>query len=303
MSDRLLRLCAPFLLLVACQAEIPEDTDPDVWVDTDTDTDDDTDTDTDLDTDTDADTREGLLWADEFDGTGRPDPDKWVAQTLPPAGGGWFNGEQQHYTDRLSNAVVSNGTLKITARREDFTVEGSQRPYTSARLNSTFAFTYGRVEVRARLPEERGTWPAIWTLGANVNERGNPFGTTYGDVGWPACGEIDIMEQTGWDKRNTLAYFHWGDTRTGEYGTQGGSILNPDSTSAFHVYALDWDEERMRVYLDDELVWELDNTEGRPFDNPHYLLLNIAMGGNLGGDIPRDFDEAVMEIDYVRVYE
>ena len=244
-----------------------------------------------------------VVWADEFDGSGRPDTDKWLHQVLPPHEGGWFNGELQHYTDRAENSTVGGGTLNIVARREQYTTQNSTRSFTSARLNSRFAFRYGRVEVRAKLPVEAGTWPAIWTLGANVNELGNPFGTEYGDVGWPACGEIDIMEQRGWDKNTTIAYFHWGDTRTGAYESEGSDIVNRRSTSDFRVYALDWTEESLRVFVDDELVHELPNTEARPFDNPHYLLLNIAMGGNLGGDVPRTFSEATMEIDYVRVYQ
>jgi len=243
-----------------------------------------------------------LVWADEFEGSGSPDPDKWHHQVIPPNNGGWFNGELQHYTDRLENSFVSDGTLKIVARAEPYTVDGSLRDYTSARLNAKHAFTYGRVEVSARLPDEAGTWPAIWTLGANINEVGNYFGTEYGDVGWPACGEIDILEQTGWDKQSTIAHFHWGNTVTSAYENEGGSIANPTSTTEFRVYALEWDEARLRVFVDDALVHELANTADRPYDNPHYLLLNIAMGGNLGGVVPGDFAQATMEIDYVRLY-
>lgn len=243
-----------------------------------------------------------LAWADEFDVDGRPDPERWVHQVQPPQNGGWFNGELQHYVDRAENSYISDGTLKIVARREPWTIEGSRRDFTSARLNSTYAFTYGRVEVRAKLPPEGGTWPAIWTLGANIDELGNPFGDQYGSVGWPACGEIDILEQTGWDKRTTIAHFHWGDTLSGAYHNEGGYLSVPTSTTDFHVYALDWTESAMRIYVDDDLVYELANTEERPYDNPHYLLLNIAMGGNLGGSVPGDFDQATLEIDYVRVY-
>ena len=244
-----------------------------------------------------------LIFADEFDRDGAVDPSKWLAQHRPPLDGGWFNGELQHYTERLDNAWVSDGTLKIRARRERYTVEGSARDFTSARLNARFAFAYGRVEVRAKLPSAAGAWPAIWTLGANVNELGNPFGTTYGNVGWPACGEVDILEQVGWDKQHTIAHFHWADTRTGEYAHEGGELRVPTSTTAFHVYALEWDAERLEVFVDDDLVWSMPNAAGRPYDNPHYLLLNVAVGGNLGGDVPASFDEAVMEVDWVRIYE
>lgn len=244
-----------------------------------------------------------LVWADEFDVDGPVDPERWVFQTIPPLDGGWFNGEHQHYTDRLDNAFVSDGTLKIVARRERFTTHGSTRDFTSARMNSRFTFVYGRVEVRARLPVQTGTWPAIWTLGANINEIGNPFGDLYGDVGWPACGEIDIMEQTGWDKQRTIAHFHWGDRNTGAYRNEGGELSVPRSTTDFHVYALHWDERALRVTVDDRLVYELPNDPSKPYDHLHYLLLNIAMGGNLGGGIPADFSQATMEVDYVRVYQ
>jgi beta-glucanase (GH16 family) len=244
-----------------------------------------------------------LVWADEFDGSGSPDPDKWHHQVIPPIDGGWFNGELQHYTDRTENSRVSDGTLKIVALRETYTTHSSTRSFTSARLNSKFAFTYGRVEVRAKLPAEAGTWPAIWTLGANVDEIGNYHGAEYGSVGWPACGEIDIMEQTGWDKDTTIAHFHWGDTNTGAYDSDGGEIRNRTSTTDFHVYSLTWTESSLAVFVDGDLVHELDNTRERPFDNPHYLLLNVAMGGNLGGSVPGDFTRATLEIDYVRVFQ
>ena len=244
-----------------------------------------------------------LVWADEFEEDGTPDPEKWHPQVLPPLEGGWYNGELQHYTARPENASVSDGTLKIVARREAYTIEGSTRSFTSARLNSRYAFTYGRVEVRARLPASAGTWPAIWTLGANIDERGNAFGSTYGSVGWPACGEIDIMEQRGWDKATTLAYFHWGNTKTGAYESEGSTLANPDAVTAFHVYTLVWTEAALTVWVDDQLVHTLENTAARPYDNPHYLLLNLAVGGNLGGEVPASFTEDTLEIDYVRIYQ
>lgn len=244
-----------------------------------------------------------VVWADEFDYTGAPDPDKWHHQLIPILGDSWANGEQQHYVDDRDNSFVDDGTLKIVAIKEDYTFEGSTKAYTSARLNSKFAFEYGRVEVRAKLPAAGGTWPAIWTLGANIDEVGNFFGDQFGSVGWPRCGEIDIMEQRGWDKSTTLAYFHWGDTQTFAYSNEGGEIAAPNSTTEFQIYSLEWNEDAMKVYYNDQLVYELENTTGRPFDNPHYLLLNIAMGGNLGGEIPADFTESTFEIDYVRVYQ
>lgn len=244
-----------------------------------------------------------LVFSDEFEYEGSPDTEKWHHQIIPPNAGSWFNGELQHYTDRTENSFVSNGTLKINALKEQYATGGSTKSFTSARLNSKFVFTYGRVEVKAKLPDEAGTWPAIWTLGANINEIGNYFGDQYGNVGWPACGEIDIMEQKGWDKSNTLAYFHWGDTNTGEYKSTGGETTVANTSGEFHIYSLEWNDGSMKVLVDDELVFELSNTTDKPFDNPHYLLLNLAMGGNLGGDISPNFTEDTLEIDYVRVYQ
>ena len=131
------------------------------------------------------------------------DSAKWHHQTVIPNGWSWFNGEVQHYTDRLENTYVSDGTPKIVAQKEQFTDQGVTKQYTSARLNSKFAFTYGRVEVRAKMPIGHGTWPAIWMLGKNITERGAYWETQgFGTTSWPACGEIDIME-------------HWGRNQTG----------------------------------------------------------------------------------------
>jgi beta-glucanase (GH16 family) len=113
-----------------------------------------------------------LVWADEFDTDGAVNPNNWFHQTQLPASGSWFNGEEQHYTNRIENSFVNNGFLNIVAIKESFTDQGETKQYTSARLNSKFAFTYGRVDVRARLPFGDGTWPAIWTLGKNISEDG-----------------------------------------------------------------------------------------------------------------------------------
>lgn len=244
-----------------------------------------------------------LVFSDEFENEGGLDAEKWFHQVIPPNNGSWYNGELQHYTDRPENSNVSNGTLKIKALKEQFTTGGTTKSYTSARLNSKFVFTYGRVEVRAKLAKEKGTWPAIWTLGANVDETGNYFGDQYGSVGWPACGEIDILEQTGWDKSKTLSYFHWGDTNTGEYKTDGGELITEGTTEEFHVYSLEWTSSSMIARIDDKVVFELSNTDDKPFDNPHYLLLNLALGGNLGGEVSGNFSEDTLEIDYVRIYQ
>lgn len=244
-----------------------------------------------------------LVFFDEFEYEGALDEEKWFHQTIAPDNGSWHNNELQHYTDRLENSFVSDGTLKIKAIKENYTFEGSTKAYTSARLNSKFAFQYGKVEVRAKLPGAAGTWPAIWTLGANINEVGNYFGDQYGNSPWPACGEIDIMEQTGPEKSKTLGYFHWGDTNTGEYKTTGNEISVANTAEDYHIYGMIWNEEYIRLTVDDRVIIELPNTQDKPFDNPHYLLLNIAMGGNLGGEVPANFTEDTFEIDYVRIYQ
>lgn len=245
-----------------------------------------------------------LVWSDEFNYSGTVDSNKWHHQIIPIINGtDWANGELQHYTNQLSNSFVSNGSLKIKAIRENYTYNNVTKPYTSARLNSKFAFKYGRVDVRAKLPAEAGTWPAIWTLGANINEVGNYFGSTYGSVGWPVCGEIDIMEQNGWDKTNLIGHLHYSNANTNVYQNEGSTTYIQDSSGEFHIYSLIWTENVIKILLDDVVFFERENTQEIPYDNHHYLLLNIAMGGNLGGAIPSNFNNATMEIDYVRVYE
>ena len=209
----------------------------------------------------------------------------------------------QHYTDKIENSFVSDGTLKIKAIKENYTYNGVPKNYTSARLNSKYAFQYGRIDVRAKLPSEAGTWPAIWTLGANINEIGNYFGSTYGSVGWPDCGEIDIMEQNGWDKSVSYGYMHYRNSFTGEYENQGTTTSINDSSGIYHTYSLIWTEDMIQILLDDTVFFERANIEQIPYDNPHYILLNIAMGGALGGEIPESFENATMEVDYVRVYQ
>lgn len=244
-----------------------------------------------------------LVFADEFEVYGRPDANKWHHQTIPPNKGSWHNDELQHYTDRKDNSLVNEGTLKIRAAKEPYVYNGSTKDYTSARMNSKFVFTYGRVEVRAKLPSSAGTWPAIWTLGANVDETGNYFDDQYGSVGWPLCGEIDILEQTGWDKDCTISHFHWGDLNTKIYKEIGDETEVENASTEFHVYAMEWSSESIKTYVDDTLVYELPNSNDKPFNHPHYLILNIAIGGNLGGEVPDNFTEDILEIDYVRIYQ
>ena len=131
-----------------------------------------------------------LVWSDEFDEDGALDNSKWFHQTELPNGDSWFNGEIQHYTDRLDNTYVEDGIMNLVAKAETFIDQGVTKNYTSARLNSKFAFTYGRVEVRAKLPTGVGTWPAIWMLGKNISENGAYWDNEgFGTTNWPACGE------------------------------------------------------------------------------------------------------------------
>ncbi len=244
-----------------------------------------------------------LVFFDEFETQGSLDEQKWHHQVIAPNNGSWFNGELQHYTARPENSFVSDGTLKIKALKEQYSYNGSTKSYTSARLNSKFAFTFGRVEVRAKLPAKAGTWPAIWTLGANCNETGSYFDGQYGSGQWPGCGEIDIMEQTGWDKNTVISHFHWGDKNTGEYKNTGGTRQVANASGEFHVYSMEWTAGSIKTFVDGQLIYQLPNTSEKPYSQPHYLLLNIAMGGNLGGAVPADFTEATYEIDYVRIYQ
>ena len=248
-----------------------------------------------------------IVWNDEFNYEGAPSDQKWHLQYIPIIEGGWANGEKQHYTTRRDNSFVSDGTLKIVAKKELYAYDGINKTFTSARLNSKFDIRYGRIDVRAKLPSSKGTWPAIWTLGTNIGEIGNYYGTSQGNVGWPECGEIDIMEQDGTNKQLLYGTFHWADNggQQASYGLiKDTSSLNiSDLNSEFHLYSLIWTSSSIKVYVDNLLISELDNTASVPFDNPHYLLLNVAMGGTLGGVVPGTFEEDNMEIDFVRIYQ
>ena len=248
-----------------------------------------------------------LVWNDEFNYEGAPSDEKWHLQYIPIIDGGWANDEKQHYTTRRDNSFVSDGTLKIVAKKELYAYEGVNRAYTSARLNSKFDIRYGRIDVRAKLPVSKGTWPAIWTLGTNIGEVGNYYGTSEGNVGWPECGEIDIMEQNGTNKQLLYGTFHWSDSggQQDSFGLiKDISSLNVSNLSTeFHLYSLVWTSASLKIYVDNFLVSSIENTASVPFDNPHYLLLNIAMGGTLGGVVPGTFEEDKMEIDYVRFYQ
>lgn len=237
-----------------------------------------------------------LVWNDEFDYRGLPDPARWGYDT-GRNGEGWGNNELQCYTAaRRGNARVRNGLLTITARRES----RDGKKYTSARLvtRGRAAWRYGRMEARVRFPEGRGTWSAVWLM---------PLESHYGV--WPASGEIDLVEQVGYDADCIVGTVHT--TRHSHLdGTQkNGSVRASDVTREFHVYAIEWESEQIRFYFDDRLYFVYEN-EGAgpavwPFDQPFYLILNLAVGGNWGGQ--QGIDDGAfpqrMEVDYVRVYE
>lgn len=234
--------------------------------------------------------QERLVWQDEFDGTGLPSTERWEYEV-----GLVRNKERQYYTrGRAANARLENGMLVIEAHREQY--EGAD--YTSASLTSRGSWTYARIEVRARLPKGRGTWPAIWTLGTNRAE-----------VGWPACGEIDIMEHVGFDPGrihgniHTKAYNHV--LRT----NKGNSVVIARPDEEFHVYEAIWTPERIDVLVDRQRYFTFDREPGGdavwPFDKPQHVKLNLAIGGTWGGQ--KGIDDgafpAQFVVDYIRVYQ
>ncbi|HMT74035.1 MAG TPA: glycoside hydrolase family 16 protein [Chitinophagaceae bacterium] len=234
------------------------------------------------------------VWSDEFEYSGLPDTSKWGYDT---GGHGWGNNELQYYTGGdTNNAVVRDGNLVITARKQ---IKDSNN-YTSARLISKMKgdWLYGRIEVRAKLAAGRGIWPAIWML---------PTDWEYG--GWPESGEIDIMENVGYMPDSVFGSVH---TKSFNHviGTQKtkGLFLN-DLYTAFHVYAVEWDKEKIIFLVDDKEYFRFANT-GKgpaewPFDKRFHLLMNVAVGGNWGGQkgIDSTVNTAAMAVDYVRVYQ
>ena len=240
-----------------------------------------------------------LVWSDEFDVDGLPDPKKWGNDTLFNKAG-WFNHEQQYYAGpRAENAVVKGGRLLITARKEALSAApdwGGQK-YTSARLltRGLAEWTTGFFEIRARLPCGLGTWPAIWMLGS------------HGD--WPANGELDIMEHIGRWPGRVLSTVHT-PAGSGAHGV-GAAVTVPDSCGAFHRYQMQWTERDITFGIDgvNHLTYpRLDvGAEGAarawPFDRPQYLLLNVAIGGDLGGPVDDSIFPVTMEVDYVRVWQ
>ncbi len=239
-----------------------------------------------------------IVWSDEFEGE-EIDDEKWLHQT---GASGWGNNELQNYTDG-ENTSVSDGILSITAEK---TGSGQNLgDYSSSRINSTESFTYGRFEIRAKMPDYRGPglWPAIWMLGRSIQE-----GTS-----WPLCGEIDIMEYVSWNPDHVSSAIHTeSNNHTIGNAVTSGHVSLPSAEEEFHVYGLIWTYTYLEFYIDDPANVILTynrpgdyNQANWPFDSPFYFLLNIAVGGTYGGveGVDDDIFPAVMEIDYVRVYQ
>lgn len=248
-----------------------------------------------------------LVWSDEFDYQGAVNPAKWFHQTQIPAGGSWYNNEVQHYTNRLDNSFVSGTDLNIVAKRENFTDQNVTKQFTSARLNSKFAFRYGRVDIRAKAPNNAGTWPALWLLGKNINEDGAFFDSQFGTTPWPACGELDIMEH-GIFPNQPLNYIGSAIHTPSSFGNtvNKGGIQATDIAQNYHVYSMNWSPFQITFLLDGVAFYTYNpavkDASTWPFDKEQYLIFNIAMGG-YAGNIPASFSQASMIIDYVRVYQ
>ena len=236
-----------------------------------------------------------LVWSDEFNGAA-VDESVWTIQT---GGGGWGNQEAQHYTNRPENLRVEDGCLVIEARKESY----GENDYTSARIMSKGKkeFCYGKLEARINLPAGQGTWPAFWTLGS------------YGN--WPNCGEIDIMEHTGSVPNRIFGTLHTTKDRSGSRSTKAYTGIE-NIENNFHVYGVEWTQEEkegkdvIRFYVDDIVYSEqveevIDNNEYWPFNRPNYFIINLALGGTLGGNINDDIfaNPVLMKVDWVRVYQ
>jgi len=229
-----------------------------------------------------------LIWQDEFNYNGYPDQSKWSYEV-----GFVRNNEPQYYTEkRLKNARVEDGNLIITAYKEDY--KGAN--YTSASINTKgkFHFSKGRIEVKAKLPKGKGVWPAIWTLGTNI-----------GEVGWPECGEIDIMEYWGRNPNSVHANVHTGDYNHSIGKGRGGKITYEKPWEDFHVFAVEWYDDRLDFFLDGNQYYTCERKgEGIgewPFIDPQYLLINLAL--TRGED---SIDDSIFPVeylvDYVRIY-
>ena len=244
-----------------------------------------------------------LLWSDEFNDE-ELDLTKWNKLNWKP---GWVNNELQAYTDRDTNIFLENGHLVLQGNIEpgysgtDYVGNNYVADYTSGRVNTDdkFSTTYGRFDIKAKLPAGKGSWPAIWMLGESISS-----------IGWPQCGEIDIMEHVGYDQGLVHGSIHTQDYNH-MYGTQkSGSKYVDDVTDAFHVYSLEWSPFYLRYLIDNEPFFFVYNDSNGdfgkwPFNDPHYLILNLAIGGDWGGvqGVSASAFPMKMYIDYVRVYK
>lgn len=238
-------------------------------------------------------TKKTLVMSEEFDVAGAPNPDLW-SYNIGTGNNGWGNNEKQYYTDRPQNIIVENGNLKITARRELYL--GSA--FTSARIltKGKLEQKYGRIEARIKLPLGQGLWPAFWMLGANSDT-----------VIWPACGEIDIMEYLGNSPTKIFGTVHGPGYSGGESISKNFFLSNSRFDTDFHVFGIEWDENKINFYVDDFLyhsVTPSDVPGEWVFNQPFYLILNIAVGGNLPGspNAETPFPQSML-VDYIRIYE
>ncbi len=234
-----------------------------------------------------------LVWSDEFDVDGLPDSTKW---SYDVGGHGWGNWELQYYTEKIAkNARVENGKLLIEVHKEKF----DKNKYTSARLvtKNKGDWTYGKFVIRAKVPKGKGLWGAIWML---------PTKWDLGSGNWPDVGEIDIMEYVGLAKDTVLGTIHCGAFNGMLHTQKGKSIVVPNVEENFHDYILEWNEEKIEIFVDDQKFFEFPKSEKWeewPFFRDFHLVLNIAIGGTLGGKVDDSIFPRQMEVDYIRVYQ
>ncbi len=227
-----------------------------------------------------------LSWSDEFNTDGAPDPLKWTYD-LGRGDNGWGNGEKQNYTKLAKNVKVAGGNLIITAIKE----ASGGADYSSGRIltKGLYDFKYGKIEMRAKMPTGAGTWPAFWSLGAAAGS-------------WPAIGEIDFVEFVGAKPLQTQSALHYPNHSGGDAPFKTTPIAN--AASDFHIYKTIWSPKTIRFYLDDVLYFTFDNSDTTlPFHDNFFMILNVAMGGSLGGAIDSAFVQSSMEVDYVKVYQ
>lgn len=231
-----------------------------------------------------------IVWSDEFDGSGALDSTKWNYDTGPV-----YNNEKEKYVDDIGYIRVNKGNLIITA-------DNKSGKILSGRINTKQAWLYGYFEVRAKFPTGKGTWPAIWFLGDSVRK-------PDAHVGWPACGEIDLMENVGFNPDDVHFTVHTAGANGRGEASKGTHIMIPSASSDFHVYGLDWQADHMDFYCDGKKVFtytkDPSSPTSWPFDKPEYLILNLAIGGDWGG--AKGVDPAIFPakyyVDYVRVYQ